>query len=124
MRGALYDELNKFMDTANHNLFHTYGLLQTQFDAVIASIWLYWRPTSLFANSRGFVSARCVINYFSKVLKKIFISSENRTELTDCIASFDDVIAKLINHLQNEVMRPIFDVRHSGMKMIVLKNEF
>lgn len=79
LRGALYDELNKFMDTANHNLFHTYGLLQTQFDAVIASIWLYWRPTSLFANSRGFVSARCVINYFSKVLKKFLFPV--RTEL-------------------------------------------
>lgn len=86
-----------FIDSQNHALFHINGLFQTQFDAAVASLWLYWRPTTLFANSRGFVTA-----------------SENRTELTDCISSLDDVISKVINHMNNEVMRSIFDVKHSG----------
>lgn len=99
-RADMFDASNGFMDQMNNYLFSLNGGMQNRFDAVIASTWLYWRSASLSANSRGFITA-----------------ADNRTELCDCIASFDDVISKLISHLQNDVMKPIFDIRQSDTKI-------
>jgi hypothetical protein len=61
---------------------------------------MYWRSAALYANRRGFVTA-----------------SENRIELTDCLSSIDDVISKVIGHLNVDASKPIFDIRHSDTKI-------
>lgn len=96
----MFDAANGFMDLMNNYLFVLYGVLQNRFDTAVASTWLYWRSASLYANNRGFITA-----------------ADNRTELCDCIGSFDDVISKLITHLTDDVMKQIFDVRQSETKI-------
>ncbi|KAL7045365.1 hypothetical protein ACKWTF_002214 [Chironomus riparius] len=96
----MFDSSNGFIDLMNNYLFTLNGLIQNRFDTAVASTWLYWRSASLSANSRGFVTA-----------------SDNRTELCDCISSFDDVISKVISHLTNDVMKPVFDIKNSNTKI-------
>lgn len=85
-----------FIDSQNQLLFQLHSFFQAQFDASVATLWLYYRSVALYANTRGFATAAL-----------------NRSDLAECISSLDDVITKVIDHLDNQVMRAIFDVRHS-----------
>lgn len=96
----MIDTANMFMDMMNIPIFNINGVFQNRFDVSIATIWVFWRSASLFANSRGFITA-----------------GENRRELSDCLSSFGDLIDKVIAHLNVDVMKPIFDVRHTDTKI-------
>lgn len=85
-----------FIDSQNEKYFQLYSFFQAQFDGSLATLWLYYRSFALFANTRGFATAAL-----------------NRSDLAECIASLDDVITKVVDHLDTQVMRPIFDVRTS-----------
>lgn len=85
-----------FIDSQNALLFQLHSFFQAQFDGSLATLWLYYRSFALYANTRGFATAAL-----------------NRTDLCECIASLDDVITKVVDHLDTQVMRSIFDVRQS-----------
>lgn len=77
-------------------LFQVNAFFQAQFDAAVASLWLYTRQVFLSANTRGFA-----------------LAGPRRSEFAECFASLEETIDKVIEHLTNEAMKPIFDVRQA-----------
>ncbi|KAG5679268.1 hypothetical protein PVAND_008848 [Polypedilum vanderplanki] len=100
VKQRMFDTLNIYIDTLNALLFNVNGNIQSRFDNNVATLWTYWRSAQIFANIYGFA-----------------VAGDNRTELTDCLSSFDELINKVITHLNLEVMKQIFDIKRSNTKI-------